>query len=509
MWSKINAPLDRFLNGITMYRLVLYVLIVFLAIASILGFFHLVPYSPISILLSTLFITLICLIANEIFAKVFLAPVNVESVYITALILALIVSPIGQMSDLIFLTWVSLLAMASKYILAVKNKHLFNPAAIAVVLTSLGWGQSASWWVGNAWMALPVAIGGYLIVRKIRREDMVANFLLTVISFSIGFGILKHTTPLATLNTVFLHSSLLFFAGVMLTEPLTSPTTKRWQSYFGIILGFLFLPQIHFGSFYFTPEMALIFGNLLAYFVSSKDKLVLSLQERILTAPDTYDFIFPLSSPLKYQPGQYMEWTLSHPQSDSRGNRRYFTLASSPTENNLRLGVKFYSPASSYKKYLLSNTPAPIVASQIAGDFVLPKDTTQKIVFMAGGIGITPFRSMLKYLIDTKQKRDIVLVFANRTADEIVYKDVFDAAEKELGIKTIYTLTAPDQVPSGWSGHLGRVDAQLIAQEIPDYQERLFYLSGPRGMVTADEDLLAQMGVKTSMIKTDFFPGFA
>jgi len=114
---------------------------------------------------------------------------------------------------------------------------------------------------------------------------------------------------------------------------------------------------------------------------------------------------------------------------DSRGNRRYFTIASSPTEKELRLGVKFYPNGSSFKKALASmNEADTIIASQLSGDFIMPSNKKKKLVFIAGGIGITPFRSMIKYLIDTKQKRDIVLIYSNRTKTDVIYKNIFDSA---------------------------------------------------------------------------------
>jgi len=119
--------IDNFLNRITMYRLVLYCLLGLLAVAMVFGFFGILPYNPIYILGSAVFITAICLVTNIVFSKVFNAPTNVESVYITALILALIITPLTPVNlsqHILFLFWASVWAMASKYIFAIGKKHI-------------------------------------------------------------------------------------------------------------------------------------------------------------------------------------------------------------------------------------------------------------------------------------------------------------------------------------------------------------------------------------------------
>ncbi len=500
---------DDFLNRITMYRLVLYYLIGLIALGVVFGFLGLLPYNPYSLAASALFLLLVSLVTNKIFSRVFNAPTNVESVYISALILALIITPLRSLHDFVFLGWAAVLAMSSKYIFAVKNKHIFNPVAIAVALTTLGFGQSASWWVGNAPLMPFVLIGGLLIVRKIRKEDMIFAFILTAFMTIASFAVLKGSPLTSVFNNVFFHSSLWFFAFVMLTEPLTTPPTYALQIMYGIFVGILFSPQVHIGTLYSTPELALIAGNIFSYLVSPKIKLVLQLHDKIKVADDTYDFIFPLEKKLNFAPGQYMEWTLPHEHSDDRGNRRYFTIASSPTEPDFRIGVKFYQPASSYKKAMLSmDGQKPIVAGQLAGDFTLPKDDSQKLVFVAGGIGITPFRSILKYLIDMNEKRDIIVVYSNKTVSEIAYADVLTKAQQNLSVKVIYTLTDLNAVPAGWQGKTGRVNDQIIREEIPDFSERIFYLSGPHAMVDGFNATLKQMGVVEAHIKKDFFPGF-
>ena len=192
---------------------------------------------------------------------------------------------------------------------------------------------------------------------------------------------------------------------------------------------------------------------------------------------------------MSYRPGQYMEWTLGHSYPDNRGVRRYFTLASSPTKENYDWVLNFIpAPAVSRNNSLEMKDGDTIVASQLAGDFVLPKDKKKKLVFIAGGIGVTPFRSMIKYLVDIKEKRDIVLFYSNKTATDIVYEEVLSEASEELDIKTLYAITNPKS--SGYSGH---VNSQMIISEVPDYKERYFYISGPHAMIVGFQETLTNL----------------
>jgi ferredoxin-NADP reductase/Na+-translocating ferredoxin:NAD+ oxidoreductase RnfD subunit len=513
--------IDRLLNKITMYRLVLYYLIALIGIAAVFGYFGILPYSPLALGFSTAVLLAVSLITNELFARTFRAQPNVESVYITALILALIITPVlpGNAVGLSFLIWAAVLAMASKYILAIRKKHFFNPAAFAVALTAFAISQAATWWVGgNLPLMAFVLIGGFLIVRKIQRFDLVLPFLGVAIA-SILFTSPPQYGLFNTLSQALLHTPLFFFAAIMLTEPLTTPPTRTRRIVYGAFVGLLFAPNIHFGSIYSTPELALLVGNILSYILSPKSKHALVLKEKKEVGKYLFDFVFATDGRVRFRPGQYMEWTLAHQGSDSRGNRRYFTIASSPTENDLRLGVKFPKPPSSFKRGMLELKPGDqIIGGQLAGDFTLPRDPRKKLVFVAGGIGITPFRSMIKYLVDKNENRDIILLYSDRSTEEIVYRDVFDEAAQAIGMKTIYAITGAredtaNQVPPLAEGKLGgvifkRIDADLIRREIPDYLERTFYISGTQAMVSGMTTLLHDFGIPRRQIKTDFFPGF-
>lgn len=501
---------DKQLNRVTMYRLVLYYLSALLGVALLLSFAGVLHYDPYALLFTAGVEVAVCGITNALFARAFGVPANVESVYISALILALIITPLQTTHDLWFLLWSGVLAMASKYIVALRGKHLFNPVAFAVALTYLALDQSASWWVGSAPMLPFVLLGGLLIVRKLRRFDLVSTFLLAALAAIVGLSILNRQDVLATLQQTVVSSPLLFFACIILTEPLTMPPTRRLRIVYGVLVGLLSAPQLHVGSLYITPELAILIGNIFSYVVSPRTARILRLKERVRLAPDIFEFSFVPARKLAFAPGQYMEWTLDHADPDARGNRRYFTLASSPTEEQVKVGVRFSAASSSFKQALLGlDASHEIVAAQVSGDFVLPRDPQQKCVFIAGGIGITPFRSMLKYLLDTHQPRPIVLFYANRSVEDIVYQDVLDRAERELGIKTIYTVSDRRTVPHSWKGKIGHITSQMITNAVPDYDACRFYISGPPSMVDDFKVALHRLGIRGDQIKTDYFAGLA
>jgi len=376
------------------------------------------------------------------------------------------------------------------------------------MLTAFTLNQSASWWIGNPWLMPFVFIGGLLVVKKIKRFDLVSSFFLVAGITTVGAAIIMGGSFMIAVQRTFLNSSLLFFSFIMITEPLTTPPTKMLRIYYGILVGLLFAPTVHIGPIYFTPELALIVGNIFSYIVSPKQKLILTLEEKIRVTPTIFNFVFNSNVPITFMPGQYLEWTLGHYRPDMRGNRRYFTIASSPTEQKVHLGVKFYEPSSSFKRALaFMCIGEKIVASQLSGDFTLPKDRNRKLAFIAGGIGITPFRSMIKYLIDMNEKRNIILMYSNRTADEIAYKEIFDEASEKIGLAAVYAITDKDVSAPDWCS-LGFINTQMIMKEIPDYKERTFYISGPKVMVDAFKKTLKELGIKKSHIKIDFFPGF-
>lgn len=449
-------------------------------------------------------------LANLFFSKLFNAVTNFESVFITALILTLII-PVKFPLNLMYMIGASGIAMASKYLLTVEKRHLFNPAAVSVAAISLlSPEHTATWWIGTPSMLPFVLIGGLLLVRKAQRESLVFSFIVAyIIAITLG-SLINHgsiTTLFSTWQLSVFHSAVFFFAFVMLTEPLTSPATENKQTYYSYLVAILYSTPV-LRVFNFTPELALCIGNVFSYIISPNFRQYLPLLWKKQVSPDTYVFAFRPQTPIKFRPGQYLEWTLPHKNMDSRGNRRYFSISSSPTEEDLMMTVKFYNPSSSYKKELISMTEGKqIVAAQLAGDFVLPKDLSKPLVFIAGGVGIAPFRSMIQYILDKNLSVNIVLLYTNRTVEDILFSDIFERA-RQNGVATIYNLTDSNSVPPNWMGTTGYITSDIIRQKIPDFALRKFYLSGPQLMVQRFEQTLKDTGVKRKNIITDFFPGY-
>ncbi|MBI3260872.1 oxidoreductase [Candidatus Berkelbacteria bacterium] len=496
--------LTKWLTRITMYRLMFYYLLVVIVLAVASSAVGLLPYNPIAIVVQTLVVAAVAIAANTLAARLLKINPNVESVYITAFIISLIVGPVADIAHLGVVAAITAAAIISKYLIVYRRKHVFNPAAFGVVLGALVLGTGASWWVGNSILLIPVLIGGLLVAQKIRRFDLVAAFLVT---YAIGF-VLFGGGP-AQLLTLFINSPLVFFILVMLVEPQTSPGQSKHRIAFGAFVALVLTALQHFvPSVAFNLELSLLFGNLYAYFFGQNRGALLTLTKKQTIAPGIMSFWFKPERPLDFSAGQYLEISIPHPQPDSRGVRRYFTVASSPKEKGLLITSRFSPNGSSFKRALQALTNgAQVAMHSIAGDFVLPGRPARGYVFIAGGIGITPFRSIVKHMIETNDRTPATLFYSNRSKNDIVFDDVFTTAEKTGGLTRVYTLT--DEKPKDWNREHGPIDAIMIKKYVPHYTDNhMFFVSGPEPMVEAFRLMLRGMGIARTMIRADFFPGY-
>lgn len=501
--------IDRFLNAITMYRLLLYGLGVLVTAASVLSLFEdVLPFTTLALLASLGVALAACAGSNWALAKLYRVPANVESSYITALILVCIITPTVTLADLLTIAAAGVIAMAAKYVLAINQKHIFNPAAVAAVLVVMLGFHHVSWWVGTGVMLPLTLVFGLLIVRKIRRADLFFAYIVPSVLILAYLGIVvDQRTTGEVFAEMFRSWPLIFFSTVMLTEPLTTPPTRWGRVGYGVFVAVVMNSRWHLGALAVSPQLALVAGNLLSFALSPKQRPTLTLKEVVKMAPNIWDFIFTPSEKVRFIAGQYAEWTLAPDKADDRGNRRYFTIASAPHETDIHLGVKFYSPSSSFKEMLRAMQPGDtLMLGQVCGDFVLPTQP-QPLLFLAGGIGVTPFRSMLHHLLQQKGPLDAVLVYSAARAEEVVYRDTIALAQSR-GLRVIYVLGTPDNVPADWNAHLGYITQELLAKSVPDIAKRRAYISGPNLFVDASKKAVRSLGVPASSIVTDYFPGY-
>lgn len=499
-------PIDAFLNRFTMYRLVVYVLGIYAALGILFAFMGRLSFSPTALVVSLGLILLPAYVVDRMFGRMFKVPTNMDSALITSLILFLIIQPADSVATGMALVLAGAAASASKFLLTWKGKHVFNPAAFGAALLSLSSLQAATWWIGSSLFWPFTAVLGLLVIRKVRRFPLVITFGIVSVVFQT-FLFLHGQQDLGTsMKHALFASPIIFLASIMLTEPATMPPRRNLQMLFGAAVAVLYIGAWRIGPLVIYPEVALLLGNIFAFVISPKFKVRLELKEIQKVSDRVYSYVFRPDRRFSFLPGQYMEWTLAGVPYDNRGNRRTFTIASSPTEPEVHLGMKYYEPASMYKATFERLEPGDVIyGSQLAGNFTLKGSEGKKLAFIAGGIGITPFRSMIKYVTDKNISVDIVLLYAVGDPDEFAYVKQLKVA-RSVGVRTIPIVT------KGGFSSPGIVSAtlspQLIHQLVPDYAERLFYVSGPNGMVDAAKSFLRDLGVRRTNIKTDHFAGY-
>jgi glycine betaine catabolism B len=217
---------------------------------------------------------------------------------------------------------------------------------------------------------------------------------------------------------------------------------------------------------------------------------------------NTKTFWFRADPKPEYLAGQFIEIFLPHANPDSRGQKRWFTLSSSPSERLLSITTKLADKhSSSFKKILFGLKPGTnLTMSEPMGDFVLPKDSNIPLLFVAGGIGITPVRSIIKWLLDNKLRRNIYIIYATHTLEEIAFRDLFDTYNADIDI----FLSNP---PQNWTGKRGHLSAKTILS-LNTAINPLIYVSGPEELVEKLESELLQEHITPSRLVLDFYPGY-
>lgn len=223
--------------------------------------------------------------------------------------------------------------------------------------------------------------------------------------------------------------------------------------------------------------------------------------------PDAKSFIFDKPTGLDFLPGQILDWTLRHENPDDRGETRHFSISSSPTEDVLMFTTKFTEPGSSFKRALRSAQPeAELEMTGPSGTFLLPDDEKWPVVFLGGGVGITPFRSMIRYAVDKKLPTPMTLLFANKTPDDIIYQAEFDLwSQFNPNFRPVYIVDTPNE---SWVGEVGHLSAEVLKKYVPDLKAPLYYICGPASMIEAYRTVLANLGIGIDQVRTENFSGY-
>lgn len=240
------------------------------------------------------------------------------------------------------------------------------------------------------------------------------------------------------------------------------------------------------------------------------------LEKESIQGTDIMSFRFSRSDEqnyLNYRAGQYSVVDLGTKE-DAKGPTRSFTIASSPTEKDAVLITTRIrdTPFKQKLSRLEQGTSVKITAP--VGKFTLPKDDSESVVFLSGGIGVTPFRSMVKYATDKKLPLKITMFDSNRNQSNILYKDEFDACMKvNRNLRIIYTIAGEGEttLSSDWKGEKGFIDGPMLAKYLTkdEIASSIFFICGPPAMLNAMKQLLSEeMAVPQDNIKIEVFTGY-
>lgn len=224
-------------------------------------------------------------------------------------------------------------------------------------------------------------------------------------------------------------------------------------------------------------------------------------------AEGTIAFHFEKPEDFEFRAGQFADYTLINPlETDEEGSTRGFSLAYAPFEDDLVAASRMRDTAF---KRVLKDLPigTEIKLDGPYGDFTLHKTETTPAVFLIGGIGVTPVRSMIAQATHDKTAHQIILLHANRTPAEAPFVTDFEQIAKSNPNFT-YVLVATDAGLQDWDGEQGRIDEAMLRRHVPDLDTPIYYLSGPQGMVRAMRQMLVDTGVNEDNIRTEEFTGY-
>jgi ferredoxin-NADP reductase len=237
--------------------------------------------------------------------------------------------------------------------------------------------------------------------------------------------------------------------------------------------------------------------------------IALKLKQRRMVAEGTMAFHFEKPAGFAYVAGQAGDWILQHPaKTDSEGNKRSFTLASAPYEDELFFTTRLRETA--FKENLQSMP----LGSEVDldgpwGELTLHEDTAVPAVLLTGGIGVTPFRSIVLQWAHDRLEHPLFLFYSNRRPEDTAFMDEMQAVAKQRAkFAFVPTMTEMEKSKMPWSGARGYIDEAMLRRSITDLSRPIYYLSGPPKMVTAMQKLLRDLDVKQERVRTEAFDGY-
>lgn len=232
----------------------------------------------------------------------------------------------------------------------------------------------------------------------------------------------------------------------------------------------------------------------------------LKLIEQKPVAHNTIEFKFEKPEGFNFTAGQYGGFTLINPtETDASGITRRFTLLSTPQDNYIAVTTR--SQNSAYKRMLCSLTAGnEIKFAGPSGNFTLHDDTTIPTVFIAGGIGIAPFYSMIRDCAIRQSQRTITLFYGNQSTNDAAYLTELAALENQMpNLKIVNTLASPSP---DWQGETGYITHTMLRKYVVDLTLPIYYICGSPSMVTTIQETLLEMGIEQEHIKVEDFPGY-
>ena len=517
VWSRVLGVLGRF----SMYLLTTLALAALTVIALTLSVFDQLAVLPLELVASLVVLLAACVGVNAACQALLRLPQRLESSVITALILLFVLRPTLAPLELAWLAFAGAVAMLSKYLLAWRGRHIFNPAAAGAAVVTLAGVSPAAWWVGTPVLAAPVIGFGLAVPARVERVRLVAFFVLLVVCVAVVRLSVFGLPSGEAISFALWQSPFLFLGAFMLSEPATLPP-RRWQQFtVAAVVAVLAGWPIDFGAFTLGQERALLIGNLVGFVWMQHRGLRLTLVGARAVTPTVRELTFSLSRPLRFAPGQYLQLTVPHRHPDARGTRREFSIVSSPLEVGVvRLayrasaaspdatGPRGLKPLSSFKRALTALAPGAVLsATGVSGDFLLPSARSTSVLMVAAGVGITPFVSQLSTMraeVEAgEDPRDIVLVYVASDASELAFRAEIEAS----GIPVVvFTRDRPDALPANWRWAGGvRLDAAGLASVVPELPLRHAYVSGAPSLIAE----LAPALEAARSVTTDAFAGYS